>query len=116
MPVPLGFDPSMQLLSQEDMVRALQAILNKPQTGVFNLAGPGSVPLSKILELKNIIKLPVPDIFIRSVLNNIPLPNFRFPSYMVDFFKFPTMIDTSSFSKAYNFEYEHSLIATLENL
>jgi UDP-glucose 4-epimerase len=115
-PAPLGFDPSMQVLHEEDLVNALVEILRKPHKGIFNIAGPGTVPLSKILELKHIKKLPVPDFIIRGLLNNLPSRHLNIPSYMVDFLKFPTLIDTSEFSRVYKFEYKHGLIASLEKL
>ena len=116
LPVPLGFDPPVQLIHQKDLVKALICILNKPQRGIFNLAGPGSLPLSSMLEVKKIKTAPLPDILIRSFLKHIPLPSLRIPDYMVDFFKFPTLIDSTAFSKAYDFNYDYTLIDSLSDI
>jgi len=115
LPVPIGYDPPLQVLNQSDLMNAFLCILEKPQKGIYNLAGPGSVPLSEILEIKKVRKVPVPDFLIKGLLSQIP-GAFNVPTYMVDYFKFPTLLDNSKFSKTYNFEYEHSLIASLENL
>lgn len=115
-PVPIGFDPPLQVLNQSDLINAFLCVLKKPQRGIYNLAGPGSIPVSEILEIKKIKRVPVPDFLIKSLLSRLPSGAFNVPTYMVDYFKFPTLIDSTKFSKTYDFEYEHSLIASLENL
>lgn len=116
LPTPLGYDPPLQMLHQSDLISAFTEILKNPQKGTYNLAGPGSVPLSEILKLKKIQKIPVPDFLIKGLLSQIPAKSFKVPTYMVDYFKFPTLLDHSKFKKAYNFEYQHSLVDSLENL
>lgn len=116
LPAPIGFDPPLQIVHQDDLIRALSCILKKPIKGIYNIAGPGSIPLSEILEIKKTRKIPVPDFLIKGVLSHLPGNTFSVPSYMVDFFKFPTLLDNNKFKKTYNFDYEHSLIASLENI
>ncbi len=116
LPVPMGFDPPMQLLSQEDLVRALLTVLKNPQKGIYNIASPESVPLSRILELNGVKRIPIPDLLMRSALKKLPLSSVAIPPYMIDFFKFPTLIDSEKFTQTYNFEYKKSLIASLTNV
>jgi UDP-glucose 4-epimerase len=49
--VPLGFDPLMQLVHEDDVLRAFERAVLQPHPGVFNLVGSGVLPLSTLLRL-----------------------------------------------------------------
>src|SRR6266571_6917637 len=46
----LGFDPMIQLIHEEDACRALVLALRPGVRGVYNVTGPGEVPLSAVLK------------------------------------------------------------------
>ncbi|NTX55521.1 SDR family oxidoreductase, partial [Myxococcus sp. CA039A] len=49
-----GFDPMVQLIHVEDVARAMVAALRPEPKGVYNIVGPGEVPLSAVMrELGN---------------------------------------------------------------
>jgi UDP-glucose 4-epimerase len=58
--VQLGFDPRLQFIHDEDSVSALEAIVRNPVAGPVNVAGEGSISLSKLLRLSGRLALPVP--------------------------------------------------------
>ncbi|MBU0504959.1 MAG: NAD-dependent epimerase/dehydratase family protein [bacterium] len=47
----LGFDPLLQFVHEEDVINALLTFINKDHKGIFNLAGDGVLPLSRVIEL-----------------------------------------------------------------
>ena len=59
-PLPLGFDPLVQFLHEEDWLDALEGALLQNVRGAFNLAGSGALPLSTLLRLagRRVRKLP----------------------------------------------------------
>src|SRR5205823_4564925 len=61
-PVPtlLGFDPMIQVIHELDVVEAIVSALRPGARGIFNVTGPGEVPLSEILrELdRNVLRVP----------------------------------------------------------
>jgi UDP-glucose 4-epimerase len=59
-PTQLGFDPLLQFVHAEDAVSALEAAVRRPVRGPVNVAGEGSVSLSRLLRLAGRIPLPVP--------------------------------------------------------
>jgi UDP-glucose 4-epimerase len=59
-PVQLGFDPLLQFVHAEDAVAALEAALLNPVRGPVNVAGEGSVSLTRLLRLAGKRSLPVP--------------------------------------------------------
>ena len=57
---PLGFDPMLNILSLDDAARALVAGLRSSATGVFNIAGLDTLPLSLAIEESRRADIPVP--------------------------------------------------------
>lgn len=64
-PMVMGYDPLLQLVHEEDVVHAFERAALAPHPGVFNVVGPGVLPLSTILRLagKRIVPLPSPILY-----------------------------------------------------
>lgn len=81
----MGFDPMIQLIHEEDVVKALTLAMRPGTTGVFNVVGAGEAPLSRILSLLGRRPVPMPDFMIRAALErafalratNFPAPELR---------------------------------------
>jgi UDP-glucose 4-epimerase len=59
-PTQLGYDPLLQFIHAEDAVGALEAAVMRPVRGPVNVAGAGSITLSRLLRLAGKVPLPVP--------------------------------------------------------
>ncbi len=57
---PLGFDPIVNVLSLEDATCALLAALHSSATGVFNIPGKDTLPLSTVIAASHRAHIPVP--------------------------------------------------------
>jgi UDP-glucose 4-epimerase len=57
---PLGFDPMLNVLSLEDAADAFGAALESTETGVFNIAGFDTLPLSRAIAESMKLKIGVP--------------------------------------------------------
>jgi len=57
---PLGFDPMLNVLSLDDAVAAIAAALRSPATGIFNVPGRDTLPLSAAIEEAGRADIPVP--------------------------------------------------------
>ncbi len=58
-PTYLGFDPRLQLVHEEDGLEALVAAVHRPVRGAVNVAGPGTIGLSRLLRMARRMSLPV---------------------------------------------------------
>jgi UDP-glucose 4-epimerase len=59
-PVRMGFDPLLQFVHADDAVGALEASVHHPVSGAVNVAGEGSIALSRLLRLAGKPALPIP--------------------------------------------------------
>jgi UDP-glucose 4-epimerase len=59
-PTYLGFDPRIQLVHETDAADALLASIRRPVRGAVNVAGSGTVGLTKMLRMAGKVSLPVP--------------------------------------------------------
>jgi UDP-glucose 4-epimerase len=59
-PVPMGYDPLLQLLHPEDALAALEVAVERAAPGVFNVVPKAPIPLLSALHLAGKIPLPVP--------------------------------------------------------
>ena len=60
-PMVLGFDPLFQFLHEDDVVRAIVLTLDKRPRGVFNVAGPQPLPLSRVVREAGRAPFPLPE-------------------------------------------------------
>jgi UDP-glucose 4-epimerase len=61
---PLGFDPMLNVLSLEDAVAAIAAAARSTHTGVFNIPGADTLPLSRAIAETVRLDIPVPGPFL----------------------------------------------------
>lgn len=59
---PMGADPPLQLVHEDDATRAIYRLLKTERVGVFNVAGDGVLTLSQMARLaeKRLVRLPLP--------------------------------------------------------
>ncbi len=112
-PMVMGFDPLFQLMHERDAARAIRIALEKQLRGVFNVAGPPPLPLSKIIELSGRRVLPVPEPLFRLALGRFGLP--QLPAGAVSHIKYPIVIDASAFREATGFEHERDEDDTMQD-
>jgi UDP-glucose 4-epimerase len=92
----MGFDPMVQLVHMHDVGEALVAALKPGLKGVYNVVGPGEVPLSACFSELGARPLPVPHPFARGIVSR--LFKYRLASYPpeeLDHIQFLCMVDGS---------------------
>lgn len=91
-----GFDPMVQLIHEDDACRALQLALKPGLRGIYNVVGPGEVPLSAVLRELGRQTIPVPHLIARPLLDK--LFQYRlagFPPPELDHLQFLCTVDGS---------------------
>jgi UDP-glucose 4-epimerase len=112
-----GFDPMVQLIHVEDAARAMIEALRPEPKGVYNVVGPGEVPLSAVLRELGRTPIPVPHPLARSALNLLfryRLANF--PSPELDHLQFLCAVDGSRWVKEIGWKPAYSMRDTIRSV
>ena len=103
-PTVMGFDPIMQFIHEEDVAESIALTLEHGLQGVFNVTGPGQVPLHVAIRETGGRAWPVPEPLLRTVLDRL----FRYglspyPVGAVDYLKYPVTLSGKRFVEATQF-------------
>jgi UDP-glucose 4-epimerase len=109
-----GYDPLYQVLHEDDLALAIELSLAPGLRGVFNVTGPGEVPLHVIVEESGARRVPLPEPLIKLVQGRLGFA--RVPQGALDFLKFPCTVDGRRFVQATGFVPRHSLKQTIRSM
>jgi UDP-glucose 4-epimerase len=106
----LGFDPMVQLIHEEDVCRALVLALKPGLRGVFNVTGPGQVPLSTVLRELGRSPIPMPHLLVRPLVRRLFDARLTsFPPEEVDHIQYLCVVDVSRFVREAGWAPHYSL-------
>lgn len=92
----LGFDPMVQTVHQDDVVSAIELALRPGAHGIYNIAGPPPVPLSRALDILGRKRVGIPYTIAKGGLAGLfRLGVSKFPSPELDFIRYVCMVDDS---------------------
>jgi UDP-glucose 4-epimerase len=109
-PTVLGFNPMLQFIHEEDVADAIILAIDRQTRGIYNVVGPGAVPLSVAISETGGTAVPLPELVVRpaiSVLFRSGL--YPFPPGAIDFVKYPCTLDGSRFQADTGFKPRFSL-------
>ena len=109
-----GFDPPYQVIHEDDLSHALELALAPGLRGVFNVAGPDTVPLHVIVEESGAARVPVPEPLIRWLGGRLGFASV--PRGAIDYLKYPCTVDGGAFVAKTGFSLRHGLGDTLRSL
>ncbi len=112
-----GFDPMVQLIHEEDVARALALSLRPGLRGVYNVCGPGELPLSAVLRELGRAPIPIPHLFARPLLDR--LFQYRlagFPSAELDHLQFLCTVDGGRYEREAGFRATFTLRETIRSV
>ncbi len=100
----LGFDPLVQFLHEEDLLRALKLSVEKDAPGIFNIVGDGVLPLSRVIKICGKLNLQLPQIGFKSFVQMLWFLDIApAPSSHVDFLRYLCVADGSKAKKNMGF-------------
>lgn len=116
-PMVMGFDPLLQVIHEQDVASAVILTLEGSLRGVFNVVGPGAVPISTAIRESGGTAVSFPEASTRLFLERLfRWGLFPFPADAVDFIKYPCTIDGRRFEEATGFKPAHGLAETLRGV
>ena len=104
-PTMMGFDPMMQFIHEEDICEAIALALEHGLQGVFNVVGPGAVPLHTAIRETGGRAVPLPEPIVRPLFDRLfRLGLWPYPAGAIDYLKYPVTLDGSRFVEATGFK------------
>ena len=109
-PTVMGFNPMMQFVHEDDFAEAIVLAIEHHTRGVFNVTGPGAVPLHVAIRETGGTAMPLPEFAVRAAIQRL----FRwglypFPPRAIDFTKYQCTLDGTRFREATGFTPRFSL-------
>lgn len=107
-----GFDPRFQFVHEDDVVRAMQFVLDREISGIFNVAGDGLLPWSEVAALCSKRTLPLSPWLTQAAALPLRLVGWDCPPETVDLLKYGRGVDNRRL-KDQGFQYEHTSVGTV---
>lgn len=116
-PTLLGFDPMVQVVHQDDVVSAIVAALRPGVRGIFNVAGPSPVPLSRVIEKTGRPHVPVPHMLAKTAVRRMwTVRATSFPAPELDHIRYVCMVDDKRAREVLGYQPAHDLGETVAAL
>jgi UDP-glucose 4-epimerase len=113
-PVLMGFDPMIQVVHEDDVVRAIERAVRPGVRGIFNLAGPPASSLSGVLKILGRPSVPVPHTLAEAALSQLwRLRVASFPAPELDHIRFVCMVEDRRAREVLGYAPVHTLEETV---
>jgi UDP-glucose 4-epimerase len=113
-PTLLGFDPMVQLIHVGDVADAISAALAPARRGIYNIVGPGEVPVSAVLRELDRTPRWIPHPLAKPLLSlAFSLGISSFPVAELDFIRYVCMVDGRRAAAELGFRARHGLRETI---
>ncbi len=110
----MGFDPMVQVVHQDDVVRAIRLALQPGVRGIFNVAGPKPLALSEALTSLGRATVPVPHpLAERGLARMWRWRMTSFPAPELDFIRYVCMVDDTRSREVLGYEHKYDIQQTL---
>jgi len=111
----LGFDPLLQFVEEDDVVRVLEHVTRNRVPGLYNVAGEGRLPWSEVASICGIHLVPLPPIDpARAAAPLVRLGVWDLPPELVDLLHYGRGLDTRKI-KATGFEFRYTSAGAVES-
>ncbi|HZQ57325.1 MAG TPA: NAD-dependent epimerase/dehydratase family protein [Acidimicrobiales bacterium] len=113
-PCVFGFDPLMQFVEEDDVVRSIEFVTREGIGGTFNVAGDGRLPWSEVAALSNKRLAPMPPVATSLATAPLALIGVELPPELLALLRYGRGVDTSRL-KSRGFTYRYTSAGAVEN-
>lgn len=116
-PTLLGYDPMVQVIHERDVVDAMRLALRPGVRGIFNVAGPEPLPLSRVIRLLDRPNMPVPYSVGKLLMRRLwSLRLTTFPAPELDHIRYVCMVDDRRARGVLGFQPKRSIEETVRSV
>jgi UDP-glucose 4-epimerase len=110
----LGFDPLMQFVEEDDVVRCLEFVMREQVPGIYNVAGDGRIPWSEVAAICNKRTWPLPPILTNLAAEPLSRLGVELPPEMLDLIRYGRGVDNRRLKRA-GFQYRYTSAGAVES-
>jgi len=106
-----GFEPRLQFVHEVDVARAIITIVEKQGRGAFNIAPPDTLSMDETLHMAGKPVLRLPPALLAALVDliwRLHLPVLGAPSPMLDFLRYPWVLDSTRLTGELGFSFRYS--------
>ncbi len=109
----MGFDPLLQLLHTDDFYPLIAQILETKISGIYNVAGSGVIPLTRLLEARGSRPLWIPEPLLERALRMRNIVTHAGDAHMIKrFLKYDLLVSDDSLRQAHNWQPYRRIVDT----
>jgi UDP-glucose 4-epimerase len=109
-----GFDPLMQFVEEDDVVRAIEFVTRLGLPGIYNVAGDGRVPWSEVAALCGKRLAPMPPFFSEVAAAPLAAAGVEIPPELLDLLRYGRGVDNRRLKQA-GFDYRYTSAGAVAN-
>jgi UDP-glucose 4-epimerase len=110
----LGFDPLLQFVEEDDVIRAIEYVMGTGLSGVFNVAGDGRLPWSEVVAVANRRLLPLSPYFTELAAAPLGRLGVDLPPELLSLLRFGRGVDNRRLKRS-GFEYRYTTAGAVES-
>lgn len=115
-PVPLGADPRLQFLHEDDAIAALLHAAHAETAGLFNVAGDGIMYLHRMLRMGRRLAQPLPPPPLRQARRALKATGLRLPEHTGNLLRYGRFVDTALMRSELAFQPRYTTRQTVSSL
>jgi len=113
----MGFDPMVQVVHERDVLSAIELSLGKGKRGVYNIRGPGELPLTKAFQRLGKRPMFWPEGIAQRALNGLWHSRIvNFPAPELDHIRYLCMVDDEKARRELGYKHAFDMEGTLQSV
>jgi len=113
-PCIFGFDPLLQFVEEDDVVRSIEFVTREGIGGVFNVTGDGRLPWSEVAAICGKRLAPMPPVATGLATAPLALLGVELPPELLDLLRYGRGVDNAAL-KGHGFAYRYTSAGAVEN-
>jgi UDP-glucose 4-epimerase len=110
----LGFDPLMQFVEEDDVVRCLEFVMSEQVPGIYNVAGDGRLPWSEVAKICSKRTWPLPPVLTSLAAEPLSRLGVELPPEMLDLIRYGRGVDNRRLKRA-GFQYRYTSAGAVDS-
>ena len=110
----LGYDPMLQFVEEDDVIRSIEFVMQNQVPGVYNVAGDGRIPWSECAAICGKRTLPMPPVLTNLAAAPLELIGVDLPPETLDLLRYGRGADNRRLKRA-GFEYRYTSAGAVQS-